>query len=350
MCVVQAARLEELSAIRAADKASAVEAAKRLEAQLEAQTTRAAGDFGLSSTQTVTASATLSEASWSLSNIAVVTQVHVIMPRNLKGLRTVLPDDCSSMRQNTSVAAWFQARLCARVAGQHAALCSLQRPRRRSRRRRKRSSRRSARAVAWRGSATVCKPSSLSATRHKYRYAQEHICMNRCRRVLSAHRVACSAAGDTSSAQPAMQQVKAINERAEGIAARSCHTSRGLRSAITSLRITYMQVSNGDATHNEGSAHSAAADTAAAEQPADDLREQLAAAQARLVQAAGEAADLRNRLTALSDAEATRDAAQSQASCCIMCCGCKTRSHARSAKPFEAAECVSRLRCPRGLA
>ena len=65
-----------------------------------------------------------------------------------------------------------------------------------------------------------------------------------------------------------------------------------------------VQHSNGDATYDAA----AMLDTAAQE----DLREQLAAAQARLVAAAEEAADLRNRLTALTAAEAARDAAQAQ--------------------------------------
>ena len=43
-----------------------------------------------------------------------------------------------------------------------------------------------------------------------------------------------------------------------------------------------------------------------------DVREQLAAAQAKLAQAAEEAADLRSRLTALSDAEEDRAAAKAE--------------------------------------
>ena len=74
------------------------------------------------------------------------------------------------------------------------------------------------------------------------------------------------------------------------------------------------QVPNGDDRHDANAARDAMADTAAEE----ELGGQLHAARARLAEAAEEAADLRNQLTALTDAEAARDAAQAQASELLM--------------------------------
>ena len=66
--------------------------------------------------------------------------------------------------------------------------------------------------------------------------------------------------------------------------------------------------------HEAACAPSVAADPAATEEgpAADDLRQRLAEAQARLAETAEEAADLRNRLTALAEVEALQDAAQAQ--------------------------------------
>ena len=68
---------------------------------------------------------------------------------------------------------------------------------------------------------------------------------------------------------------------------RGSATSGGHEPRVASERTDCMQVSNGDVEHDAGSARGTAADAAAAEEGAgDDLNQQLAAAQARLVEAA----------------------------------------------------------------
>ncbi len=101
-----------------------------------------------------------------------------------------------------------------------------------------------------------------------------------------------------------------LHAMARGGGVRGNSASRVNQCGVASEGFDGMQVSDGDVAPAAGCAHGTAA---ADEGPAgDDLNEQLAAAQARLVEAAEEAADLRNRLTALAEAEASRGAAQAQ--------------------------------------